>query len=986
MVSGSGPSRATACIGSGGLKGIAMRAFERATKLMFANRRRGVVSVLAMMFLVIFGSLSVALAVVSQGNLRTAATHIQVNSALAAAETGLSVAASRLASASARFVVERGQVDQGFGERIWDGAPESGDGQVRVMPPIGYAEQTTPRGIADALVNIHNADVNTVSISGVPEDAAKVSAPAGTDDDEYRDRNWVSTPAIALEGTTQDRENGAPLASPSAYQIVYAPLADGVTVRVFVTGYSSVSRDGSSFAYGAASAGEASRALTRTIQQDFRIAKRHRHGILSASRVLVGRNAMVNGNLGVTYNDVASTNGDPLVTRSDFYELDSTLDRKLNDFFTGVRARDVDSDSRLRVNHRTESLGIPSNALDYNNDGQADNAFADFTRDGYVDDYDIFLSHFDSNGDRRVTLSNALTAGTPAAGNTAEFTINEDLALLIDSCVPDRNRNQVSGFTDSNNNGRWDSGEAITDFDAITGMYPDVVAGWRNGVLDRNDPYAKVRGRLEFRATSQAWSLARGGANLSTYLQGSTVAAKGTAPTLFGRSADDLPSISDSSFTNSRNSMTNLADGQTFAQQVAAQLGIGTSDLATYVETKTDRSRPRYFNPATMTNAQARALTGQDLWEKMPFNSPQFTDWYIRPRYENMTFRNVRIPRGNNALFVNCTFIGVTHVQSIQGNTHQNWALYGRLEWNATQGRPVATTAPLDKSDFLRYTTGNIIDGPANYNDFPDPPVIDGQTRTGAARDTKLYSNNIRFHNSTFVGSLATDTPQVFENVRNKIQFTGSTRFSQKHPTSPSDPQMNPDSADLPEIAKSSLMAPNYSVDIGHFNSPTDAAVTAGLASAAQNVTLQGTIVAGVLDVRGTTTINGTLLTTYAPVRGEGPLVQYGQPVGNTANFNVSLGYFGPDDGDRESLDPATLPLVNGQRIVGWDLDGDGLPDLGPTQNPTAAQIAAGARAVPFYGMGRVALNWDPDAPMPDGIMLPLSAYPVLGTYKEGRK
>ena len=37
--------------------------------------RRGVASVLAMMFLIIFGSLVAAMAIASQGNVRTAATH-----------------------------------------------------------------------------------------------------------------------------------------------------------------------------------------------------------------------------------------------------------------------------------------------------------------------------------------------------------------------------------------------------------------------------------------------------------------------------------------------------------------------------------------------------------------------------------------------------------------------------------------------------------------------------------------------------------------------------------------------------------------------------------------------------------------------------------------------------------------------------------------------------------------------------------------------
>ncbi|MBC7771887.1 MAG: hypothetical protein H7210_05290, partial [Pyrinomonadaceae bacterium] len=292
------------------------------------------------------------------------------------------------------------------------------------------------------------------------------------------------------------------------------------------------------------------------------------------------------------------------------------------------------------------------------------------------------------------------------------------------------------------------------------------------------------------------------------------------------------------------------------------------------------------------------------------------------------------------------------------------------------------STTPLDKSDFLRYTTGNPIDGPANYSDFPDPPVIDGVIRTGAARNTKLYSNNIRFHDCLFVGTIISDNPTAYTHVRNKMQFTGSTKFTTEHPTRPEDPDLNPRSEDMAEIEKTSMMLPNYSVDIGQFNSPTDAYVAPNgqPSPAPQDVHLKGTIVAGVLDVRGNSVIDGTLMLTFMPVAGQGPLQQNGQAVGNPAGFNCTLGYFGPTDGDGESLDPTTLPIVNGVRIVGWDVDADGIADVAHDQTQPA-----GSAAVPFYGYGRIELKWNPNLPMPDGIMLPVSINRLATTYREGR-
>ncbi|CAN5762788.1 hypothetical protein BH11PLA1_BH11PLA1_22140 [soil metagenome] len=935
--------------------------------------RRGVVSILSMMFLVLFSSLGLAMAIVSQGNLRTASTNLHVVRALGAAETGMGIAQARLQQAAARFYVDKGQVDAGYARKLWAGTATSSDGTVRVVAPKGFNEYGLPPGIAQALVNHHTADLNTVSAAGTVSAPTLASAPAGTDLAVYAGANWVVTPAVAVEGSTT-----AGGSAPAAFQITYAPLASGTDVRVFVTGFSAVSAQGSSYTYGhnaGASGNGADRPLTRTIMQDFRIVKRPQHAIAGPSKIMIGKNVDIVGNVGAGFTDVTFVNGDPLVMKSDFFGLDSVLDAKLTDLFNGIKQYDRDGDNRLRINHPEESQGIPPGSRDYNGDGIGDNAFKDATGDGYIDEFDVFMNHFDTNHDGRLVLSTRLTAGTPSAGLTPEFTVDDDLAYLIDSGNADRNKNGISGYADPVDNNRITAASALLDSD-------DQRLGFRDGVIDYRDQYAKVRGRLVFKTAQSAWATARGG-SMAPLVRGTIVPTAGQSAETFGADADSLPDISDSTFTGARNALTDLADGASFDQQVATQLGISTVALVSYVEAKNSATQPRYFR-GDLADATAYALTGQHLWEKMPFNSPAASDYYVRPRYENMVFKNVKIPRGTNALFVRCQFIGVTHVQLYLDNTNPLWNLYGSLKWDTSLGKPVANPQPMDKSDFARYTTGNIADGPANYSDFPNPPVINGATVTGAARDTKKYSNNLRFHDSLIVGSIATDTPAAFTHVRNKLQFTGSTRFTQTNPNSAA-AGLNPDPQDMGEIAKSSLMAPNYSVDIGQFNSPTDSSTEAGMGTS-QNVQLKGTIVAGTFDARGNTTIDGSLLMTYKPVYGAGPMLQNGQAVGNPANFNVTLGYFGSADGDQESLDPATLPIVAGKKIVGWDLDNDGLPDLGPTQTPTAAQISAGARAIPFYGYGRVRLKWNPKLPMPDGIMLPLSVITVPGSYKEGKR
>jgi hypothetical protein len=970
-----------------GFHALARRLSHRSV-LRRSRPRRAVASVLAMMLLILFGSLVTAMAIASKGNIRTADTQLHVMRALGAAETGLAVAEQRLQEAAARFVVSRGDIDADAAWGLWTG--DLGDlGDVEVLDPAsGFAEDAAPAGMAEALANRHASDVGIVVIDGLSEPVIGPAA-AGAEEGVYQADNWVYTPLIALE----TRPEGE---TPVSFQIVYAPLADGDTVRAIVTGYDfDNARQG--------------RPVTRTISKDFIIAKRINHAIVSNSRIMIGRNVHIEGDLGARFTGVEHTNGHPLVTRSDFYGLATGLDTRLEAFYAGVYDHDVDGDNRLRVGHPEEGQGIPEDT-DTDGDTEPDGSYLDVTGDGYVDEFDVFIRYFDADGNGRVVLSSTLTTGTPSEGESPEFVgpdgqpINDDLALLIDMSTPDRNRNGVFGFVDENGNGQWDpDDESLLDYDAARSVYRDQVLGYRDGAIDKMDRYTKVRGRLAFRVESDAWSAEQG--DWRPQIEGSI---SGTDRTNLSFGLDDaqLPEISGDSFTESESGLRSAADGESFAQQVADNLNVSASDLANYDEAKSEGS-PRYFRLAPDADADGRPDNWETAhFERVPFNSPTFSDFYYRPVYENMVFKDVVIPTGTNALFKNCTFAGVTYVRTETDNTHANWTLYGRMEMDEDSGRPRPERArsiygdnedeedgddappmlpdtaippnawvllagePLDKGDVLESQIATISE--ASYALLPDPLVIDGVRVT----DTRAYSNNIRFHDCTFVGSIVSDTPAQYTQVRNKLQFTGGTRFLEQHPEHPDDANYNPDEGDLEEIVKSSMMLPNYSVDIGNFNSPPS-----------QNVQLTGAIIAGVLDVRGTATIDGALVLTFSPELGEGPMVDSaGNPVGNPAGFNATIGYFGPDDGDSESLDPATLPEVDGVKIVGWDLDGDGLPDLGPTDTPSEEEMSNGATAVPFYGLGRVQLRFDPDMVLPDGIMLPLQIRTSAGTYKEGKR
>jgi hypothetical protein len=475
------------------------------------------------------------------------------------------------------------------------------------------------------------------------------------------------------------------------------------------------------------------------------------------------------------------------------------------------------------------------------------------------------MAHFDVDGDGRVVYDAALAFAAGLGTLTEEFAgIDDQLGHLIDFAFSDRNGDELSDET-------------------------DVSLGYSNGVIDANDMYAKVAGRLSFAVTQADWENARDG-SYQQFVEGPIKPDVDEAPVTFEVDEDDLLDITTADWDDSDNWLKDKAlAGQDFDAQVAA----GVADGGTYT--------PEAGGPH----------------ETVPYGARGYYDWYQRPVYEDMTFTDLTIPMGNNGLFINCTFIGATYLQTYSDNTDPNWNYVGMVDRNPNTGLFEEKYPGL-------YVT---VDGTDVY-------------------DTRDYSNNVRFHDCTFAGSVVADAPLQYTHVRNKVQYTGNTTFTLDHP--------DLTEADKEELAKSSILMPGYSVDVGNFTN-----------NLGENVQLQGTIIAGVMDVRGSADVHGTLLMTFRPTEAEGPLFYGGTPDG----FNTTVGYFGPDEGDAESVDPSTLidtdDPPDGIPDIGMDLDGDGVND-------------------PFEGFGEITLRYDPDAKLPNGIPWPILIEPEPGTYSEG--
>jgi hypothetical protein len=783
-----------------------------------ARRRRGVASVLAMMFLVIFGSLGIAMAIVAQGNLRTADSSIKVSRAMSAAETGLVFAARRLANEGERFVVRKGVIDADFAEKLWLGTwNPSTDGEVIIEDPEGFTEADSADSMSEAIRNAHAADQNTIVVE--PGDSA--------------------LPAVDEDGTIETRP--IPLVAGDErcwFRLKYEILADQPYIRV-----TSVGADGD---------------IRRTLQLDFRINKRIEYAIVTPNRLMIGKNVLIEGPIATRYGTEAGElnagNGDPLVMRSDFYYLSDDLNELLDDFYAAIVDHDVDGDARLRPGQSTEAQGLSGN-----------DAFTDRDGDEFVDDFDLFLSQFDANEDGRVVYDETLAAAAGLGNVASEFVdVDDQLGRLVDRWDADRNDDGV-----------------VNDV--------DVRLGWNDGVLNRLDRYGKVTGRLAFGVTRNTWETAHGD-SYQTIVQGPIRPDLNDAPATFGLSAEDLRVVTTAMFAESAAWFkTKASGGSSLASQIAS--GSGTT------------------TPASSST-----------WEPVPFGSTAAYDWYQRTIYDGYTFTNVRIPTGTNAVFRNCTFIGVTYIETEQACVDVNWNYAGSVKQTVLGGGGVMYSAKF--------------------------PGLQSSLNGNPVADTKTYSNSIRFEGCTFLGSIAGDTPGEYTHWRNKVQLMGQTRFY----LDSTDPDLleqddastllshlaSISAADKDQLARTSIMLPGWSVDVGNFNNeqaadPEDTA----------KVKLRGTIIAGILDVRGTADVHGTLLMTFRPVPGQGPLFYDGQP----DMFNTTIGYFGPLDGDGEGS----------------------LPGSGS-----------------FEGFGEITLRYDPNAKLPDGIPWPVTVEAVPSTYLEG--
>jgi hypothetical protein len=455
-----------------------------------------------------------------------------------------------------------------------------------------------------------------------------------------------------------------------------------------------------------------------------------------------------------------------------------------------------------------------------------DAGFSDVNQDGYIDEYDLFVKEFST------------TPGGYHAVTASDFT-NPMTGQLYDDSLMTAIDNLGAPLY---------SGQSSRD-------------GYQDGVVDDRDGYAKVRGQVLIAESVDHLEdrLADSGKSISDVIQGPIIPQNpGDTPVKFSADQNDVFDLSPENFKD-------CADG------FEAQSGSAAGDSS------------RTTTAISNTTLKATYANGGTATEHTPYGSTSYQATYKRPVFKNMTFTNVIIPKGMNALFQNCTFKGVTFVETQETIVDPNTD---------------ATTT--DKDGGKRWAQDRISGSSFSSNTvlLSSGTPQSGQTITEGSK----YGNNLRFDSCTFNGPIAGNYATAYTHFANSWEFTGTT---------------NIDLSALPaDQQTATIVSPQVNIEMGSFTQP------------GQNPsTLLGVVVVGNIDIRGAGIVDGSIIIT-------------GDGAGNT-----TLGWFGASDGDTDTTAPmpeggfGRLNLrYNPYRALpdGIDLPIDILPD--PTTYAEGAQ------------------------------------------------
>lgn len=587
------------------------------------TREHGAAAVLAMLFLVLVTTLSVAMFSLATTNVQSAQNLSDVARAQAAAEAGVRWMAYRFVHMD-RPKTTIGNITPSVANTLW----EQTDGlQERILDDLA-------------------------SMTSTSEQAATTTA-----------TSILSAPISVEEG------------GPSFQLFIEQDAGDARFLNVTSTGRF--------------------KNTSRSVAMRFQIDKKIKFAVVGKVPIQLGRNTIVEGPVAMA----TANKFPPLLMLSDFMHFDSTLASTLAAWNTFLQANHNGYDNRISMNNPVEkAAALAAGYTDYNSDG-------------YLDEFDLFLKRFDTDGDKRIHRDTEFT--NPSTGKLYEPNLYKAI-------------NTANGPM----------------FDGDSPRY-----GYNDEYIDNYDGYAKLRGYIELATTANAWqaNLTPQGKDINDMIQGTVAPTEpGQVPVRFGVDPDQMLDLNPANF-----------------EQAAANFKTKTGPAAgTTVNNATQKHN------IVLTPGMAN---GGTVTERTPYGSTAWQATYKRPVFQNMNFKNVQIPKGMNALFKNCTFEGVTWVDgehdiidnsgaiTYNKDRGMDWAKYKLQGDNFNADKPLIGTNQGNPTSGQTATRGS-----KNGNNLRfDGCTFNGPLAGNYATAYTHFANSWEFTGATMFNNVADETATI---------------------------------------------------------------------------------------------------------------------------------------------------------------------------------------------------------------------------------
>ncbi|MCB9845402.1 MAG: hypothetical protein H6811_05400 [Phycisphaeraceae bacterium] len=222
--------------------------------------------------------------------------------------------------------------------------------------------------------------------------------------------------------------------------------------------------------------------------KDFRMIKRVNHAVIAPTRIMISKNVHIRSDLGIRYDGVDWTNGDPLITAVGLSSGWTTIwTRCWNAVVRGHRGV-LTSTTTVNAGQACKGSGSPRtrDVLDVTKDSSWTSSTCS--------------SATLKNGDGKVALSRmrcdrdsqrggwARSSWTTRAARSTPTT-----AKLIDWGQPDRNRNGIYSSRTPTGDGIWDRFWPLPGLRRVVRGQSGPRLGWRDGVIDADALKVAVR-------------------------------------------------------------------------------------------------------------------------------------------------------------------------------------------------------------------------------------------------------------------------------------------------------------------------------------------------------------------------------------------------------------------------------------------------------------------------------------------------------------